>query len=64
MALSTYGRRPLAAFGSDSFHRTFDTLRGAIWSCAAAREEGSPLRQPARGSCTPPLQVTTYRRGY
>ena len=64
MALSTYGRRPIAASGSDSIHRTFGALLRAVSPATAASEEVSMSRKPTRGSCPLSSQLTTCQRGY
>ena len=64
MALSTYGRRPIAAFGSGSLHRTFGPMRRAVCPSGVPSQEVSLSRKPKRGSGTLFPQVTTYQRGY
>jgi hypothetical protein len=64
MALGTYGRRPIAASGSYSFHQTFGALQRGVWPAAAAGEEVSLSGKPPRSSCTLSPHLTTCQRGY
>lgn len=63
MALGTYGRRPIAAAGSDSIHQTFVALHRAVRPATAAREEVSLSRKPPRGFCTLSPHLTADQRG-